>query len=233
MGDPFVPKGLSRCPHPPGLYALAHAVSSRGADHLRGRSWSAGDNSSEEILTSLVERRILTDDPVHSIAAGERATVIADTIGRCKGAVNSWACAVPLIWKSDLWDGLAELLAAATGIDFKGEDIADTADRIHAVERAFNIRQGITIEHDDLPQKLEVKQSPEGEKQRVEHLRMLRRYYKEHGYNPDTGFPLSETLKRLNIPEIGKRIADDGPYPLWDGPPLWDIGTYPKGGTRE
>ena len=226
-------KGLSRGPHPPGLYALAHAVSSRGADHLRGRSWSAGDNSSEEILTSLVDRHILTDDPVHSITAGQRATVIADTIGRCKGAVNTWTCAVPLIWKSDLWDGLAELLTAATGFDFKGGDIVDTADRIHAVERAFNIRQGITIEHDGLPQKPEVKHRPEGERQRKAHVQMLRAYYQAQGYDPDTGIPSPETLKRLNISQIGTRLADDGPYPLWDGPPLWDLDSYPRGGTRE
>ena len=226
-------KGLSRGPHPPGLYALSHAVSSRGADHLRGRSWGAGDNSSEEILTTLVDRHIISDDPIQSITAGERATAIADTIGRCKGAVNTWACAIPLVWKSDLWDGLAELLTAATGFDFKGRDISDTADRIHAVERAFNIRQGITIEHDGLPQKPEVKQSPEGERQRMAHFKMLRTYYKEHGYHPDTGIPLPDTLKKLGISEIGNRIADDGPYPLWDGPPLWDLDTYPRGGTRE
>jgi len=225
-------KGLSRGPHPPGIFALAHAVSSRGADHLRGRSWSVGDNSPEEILTALVDRQILSNDPVNSITAGQRATVIADTIGRCKGAVNSWACAIPLIWKSDLWDGLAELLVAATGVKFKGQDIADIADRIHAVERAFNIRQGITIEHDNLPQKPEVKKSPEGKKQREEHFLMLRTFYKENGYGPDTGVPLPETLQRLGIPEIGLRIADDSPYPLWDGPPLWDLESYPKGGTR-
>ena len=225
-------KGLSRGPHPPGIFALAHAVSSRGADHLRGRSWSVGDNSPEEILTSLVDRQILSNDPVNSITAGQRATVIADTIGRCKGAVNSWACAIPLIWKSDLWDGLAELLVAATGVKFKGQDIADIADRIHAVERAFNIRQGITIEHDSLPQKPEVKKSPEGKIQREDHFLMLRAFYKENGYDPDTGVPLPETLQRLGIPEIGLRIADDSPYPLWDGPPLWDLESYPKGGTR-
>ncbi|BBO66891.1 aldehyde ferredoxin oxidoreductase [Desulfosarcina alkanivorans] len=225
-------KGLSRGPHPPGFYALAHAVSSRGADHLRGRSWSVGDNSPEEILTTLVDRRILTDDPVHSITAGQRATAIADAIGRCKGAVNSWVCAVPLIWKSALWDGLAELLEAATGIDFKREDIVDTADRIQAVERAFNVRQGITIAHDGLPQKPEVKESPEGEKQREAHFRMLRRYYRRHGYDPDTGIPLTETLERLKIPDVGTRIAADGPYPPWDGPPLWDLDAYPRGGTR-
>lgn len=225
-------KGLSRGPHPPGHFALAHAVSSRGADHLRGRSWSMGDNAPEEILTTLVNSRILTDDPVHSITAGQRAAVIADTIGRCKGAVNTWACAIPLIWKSDLWDGLAELLTAATGMDFNGGDIVDIADRIHAVERAFNIRQGITMAHDSLPQKPEIKASVEGERQRNEHYRMLRAYYQEQGYDPDTGIPLPVTLKRLGISEIGKNIADDGPYPPWDGPPLWDLGAYPKGGKR-
>ena len=153
---------------------------------------------------------------------------IADTIGRCKGAVNSWACVVPLIWKSGIWDGLAELLTAATGFEFKGRDIEDTADRIHAVERAFNVRQGITIEHDNLPQKPEVKESPEGERQRRVHFQMLRRYYHTLGYDPDTGIPLPETLNRLGIPEIGERVHNDGPYPLWDGPPLWEPGDYPK-----
>ena len=62
---------------------------------------------------------------------------------------------------------------------------------------------------------------------------MLRRYYQERGYNHDTGIPLPETLKRLNISEIGERVKKDGPYPLWDGPPLWDLGAYPKGGTKE
>ncbi len=226
-------KGLSRGPHPPGVFALAHAVSSRGADHLRGRSWSTADNSPEKILTTLIGRQVLTDDPVHSIIAGQCATAIADTIGRCKGAVNSWICAVPLIWQSELWDGLAKLLTAATGLDFKGQDIEDTADRIHAVERALNIRQGITIEHDNLPQKPEVKASPEGLRQRKEHFQMLRRYYDALGYDPDTGIPLPETLIRLGIPEIGEQLYNDGPYALWDGPPLWDMVTYPKRKRRK
>jgi aldehyde:ferredoxin oxidoreductase len=40
-------KGLCRGPHPAGLFALAHATSTRGADHLRGRSWAYGENDSE------------------------------------------------------------------------------------------------------------------------------------------------------------------------------------------
>lgn len=92
---------------------------------------------------------------------------------------------------------------------FKGADIVDTADRIHAVERAFNIRQGLTMEHDGLPQKTEVKRSPEGKKQRKTHFRLLHTYCQAQGYDPDTGIPLPETMKRLRICKIGTRMTDD------------------------
>ena len=225
-------KGLSRGPHPAGLFSLAHAVSSRGADHLRGRSWSAGDNSPENILKELVNREILTDDSVHSIEAGERATTIADTIGRCKGAVNSWACAVPLIWKGDIWDGLAELLSAVTGKAFTGEMIVQTADRIHALERCFNIMQGITPAHDSMPQKPEIRETSDGEQQRLEHRRMVRAYYERHGYDPDTGIPKRETLQKLGIEAAADRLEGKAPYRVWDGPVLWDLNDYPRGGVR-
>jgi hypothetical protein len=62
---------------------------------------------------------------------------------------------------------------------------------------------------------------------------MLKAYYQKHGYDPDTGIPLPETLQRLGISEIGQRLKEDGPYPIWDGPHLWDLDAYPSGGDRE
>lgn len=58
---------------------------------------------------------------------------------------------------------------------------------------------------------------------------MLRRYYEKHGYNPDSGTPLPKTLSRLGIPEIGKRLAEDGPYPFWDGTAIVGSGYVPQG----
>ena len=223
-------KGLSRGSYPPGLFALAHAVSSRGADHLRGRSWAAGDNSSEAVLDDL--RPLLDADPVRAITLGERATAIADAIGRCKGAVNTWTCTVPLVWKASLWEGLAELLTAATGVPFTAETIKQTADRICAVERVFNIRQGITREHDALPQKLEVKHSPAGAAERQAHFAMIRDYYRAHGYDADQGIPQPETLQRLDLTEVIEKLTAGGPFRRWDGPVLWPLDAYPRGGTR-
>jgi len=64
-------KGAGRGVHPASLFSLAHAIATRGADHLRGRSWAAGDNSDEDVLTELVAKGIISDDPVQSIIHGE------------------------------------------------------------------------------------------------------------------------------------------------------------------
>ena len=154
-------KGLSRGPHSVGLFSLAHATSTRGADHLRGRSWAYGEND-PQIFPELVREGFIPDvnqDPVGALIVSERATTLTDAIGRCKGAVNSWVAAVPLVWKYPLFDGLARLLTAATGVEFDTAGLEEAADRIYALERAFNIRQGTTRKDDRLPQKPEVKDS--------------------------------------------------------------------------
>ena len=87
-------------------------------------------------------------------------------LGRCKGAVNTWTCALPLVWKGPLFEGLAEMLTKATGTPYTAEMIAEVADRVGAVERAFNARQGITIEEDMLPQRPNFKSTPEGAMER-------------------------------------------------------------------
>ncbi|MDX9787324.1 MAG: aldehyde ferredoxin oxidoreductase C-terminal domain-containing protein [Desulfobacterales bacterium] len=225
-------KGLGRGVYPAGLFSLAHAVATRGADHLRGRSWAAGDNSDEEVLKELVAKGIISNDPVQSIIHGERVTTLADCIGRCKGAVNTWTCALPLVWKGSLFEGLAEMLTKATGIPFTAKMVVAVSDRVGAVERAFNARRGITIKEDRLPQRLEFRNTPEGAMERKTHLTLVRAWYEKNGYDTVTGRPTRQTCERLNIAEVAKRLEEDGPYNTWDGPPLRDLNSYPKGGKR-
>jgi len=216
-------KGISRGPHPPGLFALAHATSTRGADHLRGRSWAYGENEPEFfrilIKTEMLPPHML-QDPVGALTISERVTTLTDAIGRCKGAVNSWVCAVPLVWKYPLWDGLAKLLTAATGIEFNASGLEEAADRIYTLERAFNVRQGITRKHDRLSQKPEVKGTRQGEEEMEAHAKMLTKYYRVHGYDPETGIPTRERLGYLNLEYVADELEADSPYADWDGPPL-------------
>lgn len=228
-------KGLSRGVHPPGLFALAHATSSRGADHLRGRSWAYGEND-PELFSLLVKKGMLparmSQNPVDGLTISERATTLTDSIGRCKGAVNSWACAVPLVWKYPLWDGVAKLLTAATGMEFTPSRLEEAADRIYAIERAFNVRQGITRKHDCLPQKPEVKDTPQGKEELRKHEEMLGEYYRVHGCEPETGIPTREWLMGKGLEYVADELESHGQYPEWDGPILWPLHRYPRGGTR-
>jgi aldehyde:ferredoxin oxidoreductase len=229
-------KGMSRGSYPTGLFSLAHATSTRGADHLRGRSWAFGEND-PELYPDLVRRGFLPADaekaPVESLIVSENATTLTDAVGRCKGAVNSWGCAIPLVSVYPLFDGLGRLLAALTGEPFDEDALGGgVAPRIWAVERCFNIRQGCTRKHDAMPQPPDTAESPEGRSQARAHEALLTEYYRARGYDPDTGVPTRALLSRLEIPEIYDRTAVGLPYPEWEGPPLWPVGRYPRGGVR-
>lgn len=224
-------KGLSRGPHPAGIFGLAHATSTRGADHLRGRSWAFGEND-PEIFPELVEKGYIPRDPVGALLVSERAATLADLTGRCKGAVNSWACTAPLVFKYPLFDGAARLLSAATGIDFDEAAVEEVLDRVYILEMAFNARQGITRRHDRLPQKPEVKDSPEGRRNLKEHEKMLTEYYHVRGCDPEMGIPKPETLKRLGLEEVSAEMEASGGYSDWQGPSLWPLDKYPHGGKR-
>jgi aldehyde:ferredoxin oxidoreductase len=228
-------KGLSRGPHPAGFYSLAHATSTRGADHLRGRTWSLFENE-PQILEYLEQAGAvptgLLQNPPLALKIAETACTLADALGRCKGAVNSWNCAVPLVSKYHLWNGYAKLLTAATGVEFTSEKLVAAADRIYAVERAFNVQQGITRRDDGLPQKPEIKSTPEGQKERELHEELLTAYYRLRDYDLHTGLPTREGLERLGLGYVAAALEANPPVQPWQGPTLWPLADYPHGGRR-
>ncbi len=227
-------KGLSRGVHPPGIFALAHATSTRGADHLRGRTWAYGENDGE-LFTNLVANGLIPDverDVVGCLTLCERVTAVTDAIGRCKGAVTSWVAAVPLVWKYPLLDGVARLMTCATGVGYTEDDILTAGQRIYITERAFNVCQGISATHDRIPQTVEVRDSEQGSEERKQHADMLVQYYREHGYDEKTGIPTIQRLNDLGLSDIADILHGTKRMDQWDGPPLWDLSEYPHGGAR-
>ena len=227
-------KGLSRGPRPAGLEGLAHATSTRGSDHLRGRTWAHGQHDSE-IMANLIAKKMLPEadkDPAGALIVGENVTTISDAIGRCKCGVTNWAAAVPLVWKYPLLEGVAKLLSSVTGIEFSEEDVVNAAERIYAIERAFNIKQGITRNDDRLAQRAEIINTSEGEEELKEHERLLTEYYRLRGYDEKTGVPTRAKLESLGLQFVADELEKDSPYPSWNGPPLKPLGEYPHGGER-
>ncbi len=226
-------KGLCRGPsdYPVGVFTLAHATSTRGADHLRGRSWAFGEND-PEVFPELVNMGLIPKDPVPALVISENAATLADSLGRCKGSVNNWASAVPLVFRYPIWEGIAKVLSAGTGVDFTAAKVQEALERIYTVERAFLVRQGIARKHDRLVQRPDAKGTPAGEEERKNHEEMLTEYYQLRGWDLKTGIPTRATLERLGLKRVADELESHGPYPDWDGPPLWPLDKYPHGGAR-
>ena len=160
-------------------------------------------------------------------------TTLTDAIGRYKGAVNSWTCALPLVWKGKaIFEGLAQMLTKATGVLHTDKTVETVADRIGAVERAFNALQGITTADDMLPQRIQFKNTPEGEKEREHHISMVKAWYKKKGYSTQTGLPTRKSWENLGMGYAADILDKRLPCKKWDGPWLKDLSTYPRGGKR-
>lgn len=224
-------KGMSRGHYPAGVFGLAHATSTRGADHLRGRSWAFGEND-PDIWPELIEKGYIpVEDPVRTLAISERAMTLTDMIGRCKGAVNNWASAVPLVHKYPLLEGLAKVLTASTGAAFTEEGLEQASDRVYLLEMAFNARQGITRKDDRLPVKWDHIGSPEAEAEEKKHQEMLDVYYQIRGCALTTGVPMGVALRKLDLGFAADEL-EGKTYTGWDGPPLWALASYPQGEGR-
>nr|QNO42314.1 hypothetical protein KODGCDNG_00001 [Methanosarcinales archaeon ANME-2c ERB4]QNO43023.1 hypothetical protein HGKCJMEE_00001 [Methanosarcinales archaeon ANME-2c ERB4]QNO43201.1 hypothetical protein IMGOGGGD_00001 [Methanosarcinales archaeon ANME-2c ERB4]QNO45296.1 hypothetical protein FDHENAIA_00010 [Methanosarcinales archaeon ANME-2c ERB4]QNO45526.1 hypothetical protein MALFCOLD_00001 [Methanosarcinales archaeon ANME-2c ERB4] len=120
-------------------------------------------------------------------------------------------------------------MTAATGFEFSQSHLEEAADRIYITERAFNVRQGVTRKHDRMPQKVELMGTPQGEEELKEHNKMLNKYYQMHGYDPKTGIPTRKRLESLGLKYVADELEAHGPYPDWNGPPLWSPHEYLHG----
>jgi aldehyde:ferredoxin oxidoreductase len=223
-------KGTCRGPsdYPVGVFTLAHATSTRGADHLRGRSWAFGEND-PEIFPQLKAKGYVPEDPVLALIVSENACTLADSIGRCKGSVNNWAAAVPLVHTYPLWDGVAKLLTALTGVGFTSKDIQEALERIYTIERAFLVRQGIKRKDDRLVLRPDLKGTREAEEELKNHEDLLSRYYEVRGWDWETGAPTRAKLESLGLGWVADELEAGMPYPDWDGPPYWPLERYPGG----
>jgi aldehyde:ferredoxin oxidoreductase len=219
-------KGLSKGVLPPGAMSLAHITSTRGADHLRGSSWTNSIFYPEWFTESQNNGRIPKNIP-ELVRFAQRVALFPDLTGRCKCGVNNFPAAIPLVFKYPFWDGAARLLSTATGLEYDSAKIIEITDRIYTLERAFNVRQGISRTQDHFPQKPTVKGTRQGQEELREHNQMLTEYYALRGWDVHTGIPTRETLERLHLQLVADELEQNTPYPEWDGPPLRPLETYP------
>jgi aldehyde:ferredoxin oxidoreductase len=117
--------------------ALGFAVGARGADHNRSGAY-------EVDFSEKVDRRHVTTDAVHLAIETEDKAALMDSLILCKFLRGVFA---------DFYAEAADMLHLVTGWDTTAVELRETAARIVAAKRRYNLLAGWTPEEDTLPER--------------------------------------------------------------------------------
>jgi len=188
---------------------LAHATSSRGADHLKafpvldetGMPSEAVRRYGEEYLPALVNP-LAVQHKAMLVQDGEDYGAVVDSCGNCKSGGT-------FVMAEIYWREQAEAVAAITGIPMDVPRLKAIGERIVNLQRCYNALHGITRRDDTLPWRFTHVPSSSGNARgsvcRLEE--MLVEYYARRGWDGTSGLPLPETLQRLGIGYASARLT--------------------------
>ena len=170
--------------------ALVYGCGNRGGCHHAG-----GYTVTAELSNPDIDR--FADTGKAPIALGSRNR-------RAAAADSACTCAFLSIGMQDAT--LAELISGATGREMSAADMYVSGERINALERVLNVREGLRAVGDQIPGRLMTEAVPEGPAagQVVDFPLMRRELYAASGYDPVTSLPTSATLARLGLEWVAK-----------------------------
>ena len=190
-------------------YALSHATSTRGADHLRG---GLAPDSSPAKRKNFKERFGTEDAAIPSSYNQSTVTVysqnlctLTDCLELCRFNTEYAGMAIDI-------KTLGELFSLATGVEMDEKAMSTAAERIYTVERAFLVREGITRKDDVLGGKWGNEPTPDGplkgERLDPEKFdKLLGEYYQLRGWD-SMGIPTASTLSALGLEDITEEIRN-------------------------
>jgi len=134
-----------------------------------------------------------------------RQTGILKFIHDCTGVC--WFCAwgVPEVLRLS-----AEAISAATGWDFSPDDLWAAGERVMQLERAFNVKHGLTPSDDcNVPARLT--EAPAdgpgaGKSIRPYLPQMVKEYYRLMGWDEKSGKPWRKTLQRFGLQDVAEDL---------------------------
>ena len=206
-------KGMSNLhsdERPSPALALGIATGSRGSDHLRSRPAIDLYHLPEPVLRKIYGNPTPYDGPLTSdytdyegkprmVQWQEMVYEAVDCLGICK--YHTIFLSPNLL----SFDEFSKLLYYNTGIEMSPQEIWEVADRAYTVERLFNIREGLTREHDWLVDRYFDEPTPVGlpivrgkKIDREKFKKMIDEYYALHGWD-ENGVPRPETLEKLGL----------------------------------
>jgi len=157
--------------------ALAYATSNRGGCHLRAYTIAP------EILGTPKKVDPLTfSGKAELVAALQNELAALDSLVLCKFTMFSLS-----------EREYANLLSAATGVEYSADELLKCGERIWNLERLFNLKAGFARKDDTLPERFF-----SGGISRVEFEKALDEYYDLRGWD-ESGMPTGKKLKELGL----------------------------------
>ena len=111
----------------------------------------------------------------------------------------------------------AKMLSAGEGREWSIEELLEAATRIHALERAYNFREGFTRTNDDLPKRFFTQPLPgfypDDVLDRGKFEQMKDEYYEAMRWDTKAGVPTRETLVALALGDVVADLEKRGKLP--------------------
>ena len=203
--DKFVmcSKGMgidSRDPRGSKGWALGYAVSSRGADHCRHLLVDFDHGKGTANWYKDVVEGFKGLDP---LSEEGKAAMLKwhEDVRAFEHCLEMCMFTHPVATEQPYPVMVAKLYNSVTGAGISADEINIIGERIINLERAFNVREGLTRKDDSLPERFLKEPLPDGaSKGHVVNLDfMLDEYYALRGWQKETGFPTREKLEQLGL----------------------------------
>jgi aldehyde:ferredoxin oxidoreductase len=184
-------------------WGLGYAVSSRGGDHLRALPTAETFFTPKQAEKLFGTREAVERSGVKGkgrlVKWSEDQRAVTDSLEMCKFVVRT--VLMPPKWAKRFFN-------AVTGLDYTERQMMDVGERIVNVERAINVRQGLTRKDDTLSERFLKEPIPTGvAKGEVLNLRpMIDEYYEARGWDVETGVPKRQRLEKLGLKTIARDL---------------------------
>ncbi|MFC2007870.1 aldehyde ferredoxin oxidoreductase family protein [Chloroflexota bacterium] len=196
-----------------GWAALGYAVASRGACHVR--SGPPEGLPAESAMWPAPMREVLKKykDAANPYSEEGKAEIVK-WYEDLRAFQNSMEiCHFSYYPFTDsLVDVMTEFYNSVTGQNITGGEALRIGERIINLERAFNLREGLSRDDDSLPERMLKEPLPDGPaKGQVVNLEaMLNQYYQLRGWDQKTGFPTRKKLLVLGLDEASDDLERIG-----------------------
>jgi aldehyde:ferredoxin oxidoreductase len=200
--------------------ALAHLTSTRGGDMLKG---NPNAEQGEGMLPKLSEKyaREYFDIPSLHPEATEGKDKVVIYMENLESMVDSVpGCLFNSVWGLGLRTGLnqddyAKMLSAATGVEFDGDRVLRSGERIYRLEMAYNVREGLRREHFKMPERFLNDPIASGPlKGKVADAttmeRLLDSYFQRRGFDPRTALPTRKGLEETGLADVAQDLEERG-----------------------